>query len=73
MTAPPDQRLGQLIARLRAASLDMTAEELADAVWLAQWVTPAPPDARTGSGHIEGGCHTRDAAGGYLQSASLFG
>ncbi|PHQ49253.1 hypothetical protein BLA24_24645 [Streptomyces cinnamoneus] len=41
MTAPPDHRLGQLVARLRAAAWDLTAEELADAVWLAQWVSPA--------------------------------
>ncbi|MCC3769044.1 SAV_2336 N-terminal domain-related protein, partial [Streptomyces sp. UNOC14_S4] len=56
MTAPPDHRLGQLVARLRAASWELTPEEIADAVWLAQWVTPAAgpgagvtaPDADTG-------------------------
>ncbi|GHG56848.1 tetratricopeptide repeat protein [Streptomyces griseocarneus] len=45
MTAPPDHRLGQLVARLRSAHWDLTARELADAVWLAQWVTP---DTRPG-------------------------
>ncbi|MBT2387125.1 SAV_2336 N-terminal domain-related protein, partial [Streptomyces sp. ISL-11] len=46
MTAPPDRRLGQLIARLRAAAWDLTPEEIADAVWLASWVTPeAAPTA----------------------------
>lgn len=49
MKAPPEPRLGQLIARLRAATWDLTPEEIADAVWLAQWVTPAArPDAGPG-------------------------
>ncbi|MEU1377308.1 SAV_2336 N-terminal domain-related protein [Streptomyces triculaminicus] len=50
MTAPPDHRLGQLVARLRSARWDLTARELADAVWLAQWVTPdaAPAPAEDG-------------------------
>ncbi|MFI9719259.1 SAV_2336 N-terminal domain-related protein [Streptomyces sp. NPDC052396] len=39
MTAPPEPRLHQLIARLRAAALDLTAEQIADAVWLARWMT----------------------------------
>ncbi|MFI1799248.1 SAV_2336 N-terminal domain-related protein [Streptomyces sp. NPDC020379] len=47
MTAPPDPRLGQLVARLRASAWDLTPEEIADAVWLAQWITPA---ARAGAG-----------------------
>ncbi|MEV6674530.1 SAV_2336 N-terminal domain-related protein [Streptomyces sp. NPDC051162] len=47
MTAPPDPRLGQLVARLRAAAWDLTPEEIADAVWLARWVTPA---TRPGAG-----------------------
>ncbi|MGW1200670.1 SAV_2336 N-terminal domain-related protein [Streptomyces sp. NPDC002536] len=45
MTAPPpEQPLGQLVARLRAASWELTAEELADAVWLAQWTGPDPAE-----------------------------
>ncbi|MGW1074292.1 SAV_2336 N-terminal domain-related protein [Streptomyces sp. NPDC002537] len=63
MTAPPDQRLGQLIARLRAATWELTPEEIADAVWLARWVTPASgpgaapaapdPDTAAGSTAVE--------------------
>ncbi|MEU4208952.1 SAV_2336 N-terminal domain-related protein [Streptomyces sp. NPDC026206] len=50
MTAPPDQRLGQLVARLQAAEWDLSAEELADALWLAQWAGPgtAAGQARDG-------------------------
>ncbi|MEE1757254.1 SAV_2336 N-terminal domain-related protein [Streptomyces sp. SP18CS02] len=35
--------LTELVARLREAELGPTAEEVADALWLAQWVTPAGP------------------------------
>ncbi|MGW0547174.1 SAV_2336 N-terminal domain-related protein [Streptomyces altiplanensis] len=38
--------LGELVGRLRSGGLDPTAEELADAVWLARWL---PPD-RTPTG-----------------------
>ncbi|MEE1938813.1 SAV_2336 N-terminal domain-related protein [Streptomyces sp. TRM 70361] len=38
----PRDRLAELAARLRAAGLRPTAEELADAVWLARWTTSAP-------------------------------
>lgn len=55
MTAPHGPRLGQLVARLRTAALDLTAEELADAVWLAQWVTAA--------GQPDGGRHPAAEAG----------
>ncbi len=60
MTAPPDPRLGQLIARLRAVPWDLTPEEIADAVWLAQWVTPAAhpgrePGPRPGDAPSRGG------------------
>ncbi|WP_190111392.1 hypothetical protein, partial [Streptomyces cinnamoneus] len=54
MTAPDDLRLGQLVARLRAADWDLTAEELADAVWLAQWAgrgVPAPTGDGPGARH----------------------
>ncbi|MEV0111919.1 SAV_2336 N-terminal domain-related protein [Streptomyces sp. NPDC050844] len=41
--------LGELIGRLRDGGLDPTAEEVADAVWLAQWLPhasrPGEPDA----------------------------
>ncbi|MEU7132355.1 SAV_2336 N-terminal domain-related protein [Streptomyces sp. NPDC046261] len=59
MTAPPDQRLGRLVARLRAADWEVSAEELADALWLAQWVGPGtaadPPRAQdTAAGESPG-------------------
>ncbi|UNO39964.1 SAV_2336 N-terminal domain-related protein [Streptomyces sp. MST-110588] len=44
--------LDQLVARLRAAGLPADARAMADALWLAQWITPggqpepAPPDDR---------------------------
>ncbi|MEU8539017.1 SAV_2336 N-terminal domain-related protein [Streptomyces sp. NPDC048717] len=44
-------RLAELTRRLRAAGQDPTAEEIADAVWLAQWLPP--PGA--GGGPDEGG------------------
>lgn len=51
MTAPrPERPLGELVARLRAASWELTAEELADAVWLARWTGPAPVEP----GHRDG-------------------
>ncbi|MER5768492.1 SAV_2336 N-terminal domain-related protein [Streptomyces sp. NPDC001985] len=45
---PPPQRapaapLTALVRRLREAELDPTAEELADALWLARYAPPAPP------------------------------
>ncbi|MEU7168773.1 SAV_2336 N-terminal domain-related protein [Streptomyces morookaense] len=50
MTAPPpEQPLGQLVARLRAASWELTAEELADAVWLARWTGPYPAEQGHGA------------------------
>ncbi|MEV5241428.1 hypothetical protein AB0K89_20305, partial [Streptomyces cinnamoneus] len=55
MTAPDDLRLGQLVARLRAADWDLSAEELADAVWLAQWAgrgAPAPPGDGPAAGPV---------------------
>lgn len=59
MTAAPSSAPGsvsglltELVARLRAADLGPTCEEVADALWLAQWVTPA------------GRSRTTDAAGG---------
>ncbi|MEU1309681.1 SAV_2336 N-terminal domain-related protein [Streptomyces cinnamoneus] len=54
MTAPDDLRLGRLVARLRAADWDLSAEELADAVWLAQWAgrgAPAPTGDDPGARH----------------------
>ncbi|MFC5724811.1 SAV_2336 N-terminal domain-related protein [Streptomyces gamaensis] len=53
MTPPPDQRLGQLVTRLRQGGLELTPQEIADALWLAQWVTPAagPP----GTGEVPSG------------------
>ncbi|MFF8844629.1 SAV_2336 N-terminal domain-related protein [Streptomyces sp. NPDC015127] len=43
-TAPgaPGHVLTALVARLREADLGPTAEEVADALWLARWVGPAP-------------------------------
>ncbi|BAU85996.1 hypothetical protein SLA_5114 [Streptomyces laurentii] len=38
-------RLAELTRRLRAAGQDLTAEEIADAVWLAQWLPSPGPDA----------------------------
>ncbi|MBT2400248.1 SAV_2336 N-terminal domain-related protein [Streptomyces sp. ISL-100] len=38
--------LGELVGRLRSGGLDPTAEEVADAVWLAQWL----PSGRTPTG-----------------------
>ncbi|MGK5642103.1 SAV_2336 N-terminal domain-related protein [Streptomyces sp. URMC 126] len=40
MTAPPEPWLEELVGRLRATSQDLTAEEIADAVWLAGRMTP---------------------------------
>ncbi|MGP4004539.1 SAV_2336 N-terminal domain-related protein, partial [Streptomyces sp. 8N706] len=45
MTAPPDRRLTEFIGLLRGAGWDMTAEEIADALWLAQWTGPGGPAA----------------------------
>ncbi|MFI9205056.1 SAV_2336 N-terminal domain-related protein [Streptomyces sp. NPDC053048] len=59
MTAPPDHRLGELVARLRAAAWDLTAEELADAVWLAQWVTPGAGHEETAAGEPPAGASPR--------------
>ncbi|MEV4431534.1 SAV_2336 N-terminal domain-related protein [Streptomyces sp. NPDC049555] len=61
MTAPPDGRLGQLIARLRAAPapLDLSAQELADALWLARWIDhPGEPDGRAHGGGQDAAAHT---------------
>ncbi|MDH2387233.1 SAV_2336 N-terminal domain-related protein [Streptomyces sp. HNM0663] len=41
MSPPRDQRLAVLMARLRAAGWEPTAEEVADALWLAQWTGSA--------------------------------
>ncbi|MEE1927620.1 SAV_2336 N-terminal domain-related protein [Streptomyces sp. TRM 70351] len=38
---PHDRRLRELVARMHAAGLDPTAEEVADALWLARWTAPA--------------------------------
>ncbi|WP_319701955.1 SAV_2336 N-terminal domain-related protein [Streptomyces sp. ME02-6979.5a] len=52
----PDEALGRppstltaLVARMREAGLDATAEDVADALWLAQWTDPFPrrPEAWT--------------------------
>ncbi|MFF9194478.1 SAV_2336 N-terminal domain-related protein [Streptomyces sp. NPDC014779] len=40
--------LEELTRRLRAGGQDPTAEEIADAVWLAQWLPRADPAGRTG-------------------------
>ncbi|WP_372409532.1 SAV_2336 N-terminal domain-related protein [Streptomyces luteireticuli] len=45
MTAPPEPWLEELVARLRSAAPDLTAEEIADAVWLARRMTPGPGEA----------------------------
>ncbi|MEU4205429.1 SAV_2336 N-terminal domain-related protein [Streptomyces sp. NPDC039022] len=34
--------LGEIVARLRAAGLPADARSMADALWLARWITPAP-------------------------------
>ncbi|MFH8348152.1 SAV_2336 N-terminal domain-related protein [Streptomyces sp. NPDC018045] len=34
--------LGEIVARLRAAGLPADARSLADALWLARWITPTP-------------------------------
>ncbi|GGZ31031.1 hypothetical protein GCM10010387_25980 [Streptomyces inusitatus] len=39
----PEAPLVALVARLREAELAPTAEEMADALWLARYVPPAPP------------------------------
>ncbi|WP_245238685.1 SAV_2336 N-terminal domain-related protein [Streptomyces sp. MZ04] len=41
--------LGELIGRLRDGGLDPTAEEVADAVWLAQWLPHASPPGERGA------------------------
>ncbi|MER7156001.1 hypothetical protein ABT366_34895, partial [Streptomyces lydicus] len=51
--APGPEPLDELVARLTAAGLPPDARAMADALWLAQWITPdAPPggpaDAATG-------------------------
>ncbi|MET8680433.1 SAV_2336 N-terminal domain-related protein [Streptomyces sp. NPDC004647] len=45
MTAPPDRRLREVIGLLRAAGWDVTAEEVADALWLARWTDGSGPAA----------------------------
>ncbi|MDT0450963.1 SAV_2336 N-terminal domain-related protein [Streptomyces hesseae] len=66
MTAPPDRRLGQLVGRLRAADWDLTAEEIADALWLAQWVGPGaagePPDGPAATGRLDSAASVSRAA-----------
>ncbi|MEV3989165.1 SAV_2336 N-terminal domain-related protein [Streptomyces sp. NPDC049837] len=42
--------LTELVARLREADLGPTCEEVADALWLAQWVTPTGRSGSTGAG-----------------------
>ncbi|KNB51932.1 SAV_2336 N-terminal domain-related protein [Streptomyces caatingaensis] len=42
MTAPPEPWLEELVARLRSAAPGLTAEEIADAVWLARRMTADP-------------------------------
>ncbi|MBZ4322739.1 SAV_2336 N-terminal domain-related protein [Streptomyces huiliensis] len=49
MTAPPEPWLEELVGRLRATSQDLTAEEIADAVWLAERMSP-DAGARTSPG-----------------------
>ncbi|MFI1222277.1 MULTISPECIES: SAV_2336 N-terminal domain-related protein [unclassified Streptomyces] len=39
---PPHGTLTALVTRLREAGLDATAEEVADALWLARWAQPSP-------------------------------
>ncbi|MFF3269768.1 SAV_2336 N-terminal domain-related protein [Streptomyces chrestomyceticus] len=36
--------LGEIVARLRAAGLPADARSMADALWLARWITPAPSE-----------------------------
>ncbi|MFF0749979.1 SAV_2336 N-terminal domain-related protein [Streptomyces sp. NPDC004267] len=43
-------QLEELTRRLRAAGQDLTAEEVADAVWLARWLPRAEPEDRAGEG-----------------------
>ncbi|MGW7515846.1 SAV_2336 N-terminal domain-related protein [Streptomyces sp. NPDC054796] len=49
MSTPPDRRLtgrlAELITRLREAGWDPTAEEVAEAIWLARWTGEAPEEA----------------------------
>lgn len=55
MTAPPGRRLGELVARLRAADWELSAEELADALWLAQWVGTGTTAGRPRAGDADAG------------------
>ncbi|MGH4029070.1 SAV_2336 N-terminal domain-related protein [Actinomycetota bacterium Odt1-20B] len=43
-------RLGELVGRLRGGGLEPTAEQVADAVWLAQWLPHGPGPATPGPG-----------------------
>ncbi|MFG2502349.1 SAV_2336 N-terminal domain-related protein [Streptomyces sp. NPDC048441] len=45
----PRTHLGELIGRLRDGGLDPTAEEVADAVWLAQWLPRASRPGEPGA------------------------
>jgi hypothetical protein len=49
----PESRLPELVARLREAGWDPTAEEIAEALWLARWTGPAG-----------GGAEARESAAG---------
>ncbi|WP_206504085.1 SAV_2336 N-terminal domain-related protein [Streptomyces chrestomyceticus] len=40
--------LGEIVARLRAAGLPADARSMADALWLARWITPAPSEGDEG-------------------------
>lgn len=55
----PRTHLEELTRRLRAAGQDLTAEDVADALWLAQWLPgpdrePEGPDGPEGSGGTGG-------------------
>ncbi|MGW0559450.1 SAV_2336 N-terminal domain-related protein [Streptomyces sp. NPDC003016] len=45
--------LGELVGRLRSGGLDPTAEEVADAVWLARWLPPGRTPAGAPGGPLE--------------------
>ncbi|MEU9704172.1 SAV_2336 N-terminal domain-related protein [Streptomyces sp. NPDC047981] len=58
--------LEELTRRLRAGGQDPTAEEVADAVWLAQWLPTSAPDPEGGPGDDPGAEHHEDADGAGL-------
>lgn len=51
----PEPRLPELVSRLRATGWDPTAQEVAEALWLARWADPGAGEAEPADAVPEGG------------------